>query len=110
MELIELAPGVYAVPMSELGDEIWFIRDDDEDDGNPLLHICEKSEEPIKSQLIDTLSDIEEPCWFVKTGVIYWDYSAGCYQCIRCAERWREEKELACIWEDGMGTGHEGYA
>ena len=107
MELYEVFPGVYAIPTNQVSEEIWFIRDDlDEDGGDSLLHICERSEEAVYPEAID----LPEPCFLVKTGVVYWDYTYGRYRCGRCHEEWSTKDELACIWEDGIGTGHEGYA
>ena len=108
MELNEVLPGVFSIPKIDLPEEVWFIRDtEDEDGGQCLMHICERSEDAIMSVHQQSRT---EPAYLVTTGIMYWDYIAGAYRCSRCSEEYSSEEELELVWEDGIGTGYEGYA
>lgn len=95
--------GVYSVPLSQVGPNVWFVRDPKKstiEKVAPLLHICEREVDLRTSPQMLTIT----------TDPVRWDFHRGCYYCTGCKQTWKDEAGLRAIWEDGFGTGDEALA
>jgi hypothetical protein len=102
MRMIELMHGVWAVERGAIPEDQEFYRFKPRKEGefSPLKHICERSDDPTQQHPTDIL---------VFTDVA-WCYARGFYYCQGCKQIFDSEEDLAAIWIDGKGTGHEGRA
>jgi len=97
--------GVYSVPVEDLPESVWFLRNKIKSkDGKlgKLLHVCERD--------IDPQSEV--PFYVVLAGMVRWDSFRGKYWCEVCKDEWGadDDEHLRAIWEDGDGIGVEGHA
>jgi hypothetical protein len=111
MKIIELMKGVYAVGRGDISGDTEFFRfskDDLEQLGyrsvaegaQPLMHICERSDDPTQ----------QHPTDIVVLDKVKWDFMMGFYFCNGCKSIFNEPGDLEMIWEDGEGTGFEAHA
>ena len=104
--MTKLMEGVYAVPRGGIPATWDFFRMEATDNGEggetiqPLKHVCERSDDPTQ----------ENPTEIVVLSNVTWSFDKGFYYCRGCKEVFDHEDDLVKIWEDGLGTGHEGIA
>jgi hypothetical protein len=101
MKMIELMAGVWAVGKGDIPQDVEFFRQPSKDgEVQPLLHICERSDDPTQAHPTD----------IVVLDKVKWDFVRGFYYCNGCKSVFDEEGDLEMIWEDGEGTGYEAHA
>jgi hypothetical protein len=99
--MTELLDGVFAIARGDLPESWEFFRMEDVDGKvQPLKHVCERSDDPTQ----------EYPTDIVVLANVTWDSARGFYYCRGCKSVFDRDGDLELIWEDGIGTGHEGVA
>lgn len=99
--MTELMPGVYAVAKGDFPEGWEFFRmEHEEGETKPLLHVCERSDDPTQSHPTD----------IVVLATVRWDYALGFYYCNGCKSVFDQDGDLEMIWKDGEGTGYEAHA
>jgi hypothetical protein len=93
--------GIYKVPTEWLPEWMIFIRcEDEKDEVQPLLHICER----------EILTKESGQFFACITGRVFWNWFRGRYECRECKDEFSSDEELQMVWADGKGTGIEGTA
>lgn len=92
MAIIRLYRSIFCAGLDDIDESVHFIRDMNEDD-DPLMHICKKTEK------------VSEKVILMVVGAVEFNSIRGVYYCSRC----RDDLSFSDVLSDGIGIGIEGH-